>query len=166
MKLIDAIAIIGGIEKPKRYRVSYDRRKNGFLYSEYFPDHTEPPIASREEAEDLASKFSAACGSGYCNVKLIYADSFSPASGNYKDAESKPSVRPWKELPTIGPDDVFRIRTPRNTGDNFEGVTVNYRDQIVRFGNKNYNTEDLAAKCEWVRHGYGGTMFVPCGDVT
>lgn len=57
MRLSEAIATFS---KPEGYRVSFEWRRNGMLYSEHFPERDEFPFCSEGVAWNFAEKFAKA----------------------------------------------------------------------------------------------------------
>ena len=80
MKFQEALDIINLREKG--YMVSFERRNDGLLISDYFPDKhaDELLIPTVEEAWDLAERFSKATDSDIVNIYVI-DNTFSPVAG-------------------------------------------------------------------------------------
>ena len=62
------------------FRVSFERREGGMLYSDYFPERDEPTIAEIEDAWKLARDFAAIDPTKFVNVYVIQAWDFSPVA--------------------------------------------------------------------------------------
>lgn len=56
------------------YRVSFERRENGMLCGDHFPERGEPPIKDIEIAWGLAEAFADVDPKKYVNVYVINAD--------------------------------------------------------------------------------------------
>lgn len=82
MKMSKALAVIAAGELDPGFMVHFERREDGLLVTDYFPDkHAgEPMIATEEEAWELAQKFAAATVDRCVNVYVVGAN-FSPVKG-------------------------------------------------------------------------------------
>jgi len=88
MKFSEAKEIIDRHEKPEMYgfRVHFERRHDGVLSSDSFPEHEEPPIKTEEEAWEWARRL-AACGPlEWVNIRVRYA---APGAGRVPGAREK-----------------------------------------------------------------------------
>jgi hypothetical protein len=64
------------------YRVHFDeKREGGMLYSDYFPERDEPPIADLEDAWRLAEQWAAVDPSLYVNIYVTHAHDWTPVEG-------------------------------------------------------------------------------------
>lgn len=79
MKMSKALSIIATGEMEPGFMVHFERREDGLLVTDYFPDkHAgEPLIATEEEAWELAQKFAAATVGRCVNVYVVRS-SFAP----------------------------------------------------------------------------------------
>jgi len=67
------------IHRKSGFRISFEKREDGVLVSDYFPDGEEPGIPTEEGAWCWASKFAnAGKDDGIVNVYVIHADDFVP----------------------------------------------------------------------------------------
>lgn len=78
MKLSEAEALMVGAGG---YRVSFEKREDGMLTSDYFPARDEAPIRSIHEALALAQRFAGVDPSIYVNVYVIHAHDWTPVNG-------------------------------------------------------------------------------------
>lgn len=70
MKMVLACELM---RKATGYRVHFERRGDGMLYSDHFPERDEPPIAELEDAWKLAAQFANVDPTRYVNVYVINA---------------------------------------------------------------------------------------------
>ena len=80
MKLAEALEIIRGDHDKEKYRVAYEKRKNGMLYGACFPSPDESPFVTFDEADIHASHFAAKAPDCFVNIYVINAKSFEPIS--------------------------------------------------------------------------------------
>lgn len=83
MKLEEAKRIIYSkldINRPRGYRVVFEKKEGIFLRGDHFPEHGEPLIQTPEEAWDLAVKFAEATRERCVNI-YISDDRFNKVSG-------------------------------------------------------------------------------------
>jgi hypothetical protein len=71
MKLTKAKEIIEFGLKPPGFRVSFERKDNGLLFSDYFPDNEENPIDDVEEAKSLARRFATQTKGHIVNIRVM-----------------------------------------------------------------------------------------------
>lgn len=78
MKMEKALEIING--RPAGYLVHFEHAGDGFLRSDYFPDvHAgEPPIATEQDAWDLARRFAAKTPRRCVNLYVVHSLDFTP----------------------------------------------------------------------------------------
>ena len=82
MKAEEAQAII---QKKAGFRVSFEERKNGMFFGDYFPAREESPISTEEEAWKLAGEFARASGEKkIVNVYVIHGNDWTPVD-NYEE---------------------------------------------------------------------------------
>jgi hypothetical protein len=80
MKLRDAVDIIHG-NYTERFRVSFEH-KDGCCYTgDCFPDRSEPPLSTEEEAWTLARQFAARTVGRCVNIYVVRDSDFSPVDG-------------------------------------------------------------------------------------
>lgn len=79
VKLSDAKALIAG---SAGYRVHFEKRGDGMLTSDHFPERDEPPIADLVEAWKLAEAFAKVDPERYVNVYVVSGYDWSPVE-NY-----------------------------------------------------------------------------------
>jgi hypothetical protein len=85
MRLKTAKNLIAANKRRKKsptngYRISFEIRERGFLIGEFFPDRDEPPIKTKNAADDLAKEFAKLNKERYVNVHICHTD-FSPVEG-------------------------------------------------------------------------------------
>lgn len=80
MRIKDAKAIM---RTRAGYRVHFERRADGLMHSDYFPERDEPPIAELDDAWKLAAQWADVDPSVYVNVYVIYAHDWTPVD-NYR----------------------------------------------------------------------------------
>ena len=80
MKMQEALDIMEKVPKPAGFMVHFEWAGDGFLRSDYFPDvHArEPPIATEDEAWQMAAKFAAKKRKRCVNVYVIRREDFAP----------------------------------------------------------------------------------------
>lgn len=78
MRLRDAM---DRMEHSEGYRVHFERRENGMLASDYFPERDEPAIADLEEAWKLAASWSRVDLHAFVNIYVIKAFDWTPVTG-------------------------------------------------------------------------------------
>lgn len=94
MKFADVAELM---KKESGFRVCWEARRDGCLFSEYTPERGEPPFQTEDEAWAFASKLADALGpSKICNVYIVHAHDFSPVP-NYRGMELLP-LRPAKTM--------------------------------------------------------------------
>lgn len=72
--------------KPLGFRIGYEIREGGFIFSHIVPDHNEKPFPDFETARDYAVKMAASLPPQYVNIHVIDAYTFKPI-GKYEDKE-------------------------------------------------------------------------------
>lgn len=78
MKMQEAMDILHN--KPKGFRVHFEWCGDGFLRSDYFPNHGEPLIPTEAEAWELTERFARATQGKTCNLYVVSHD-FRPVPG-------------------------------------------------------------------------------------
>jgi hypothetical protein len=78
MKLEEAM---NDIKNKSGYRVEFELKKNGMLYSDHFPDNDEPALNDEDYAWRLAEAFAIVRKADVVNVYVINAFDFAPVAG-------------------------------------------------------------------------------------
>lgn len=78
MKMSEAEQIIKG--KPKGFRVHFEKVREGFLLSDFFPDRGEELIPSEDDAWNLARSFASKTRGSFVNIYVIN-EHFVPVQG-------------------------------------------------------------------------------------
>lgn len=83
MKMQEALDIIENAPKPAGFMVHFEWAGDGFLRSDHFPDVRagEPPIATEDEAWQIAAQFAAKKRKRCVNVYVIRREDFTPVHG-------------------------------------------------------------------------------------
>ena len=79
MRHAEALEIIRNV--PPGFRVAFERRENGMLRSDYFPERDENPIPTETEAWNEARSFAAVAPKEYVNIYVIRCDDWTPVPG-------------------------------------------------------------------------------------
>ena len=90
MKYAEAMDIINFYEKRVRgFLVAFEKKDNGMLVSDSFPDKQfESVIPTEEEAWKLAKRFADAAAWRYTNIYVVYAEDYTPVP-DYKNKAIK-----------------------------------------------------------------------------
>jgi hypothetical protein len=86
MKMSEAITMM---RQSSGYRVHFERREDGLLCSDFFPDRDEPPIADLHDAWELARKWSLVDPERYVNIYVISAYDWVPVEGYQRQKHNR-----------------------------------------------------------------------------
>jgi len=102
MKLEDAKR---EIQRAGGFRVHFERRANGMLSSDYFPDRTEDGLPLIGQAWELAEQWSKVNPCDYVNIYVVHANDWTPVDGYRSKTLNK-----YPPPPMESPDSVDAVR--------------------------------------------------------
>ncbi len=95
MKILEAKRLM---QAAAGYRVSFEKREGGMLYSDHFPDRDEPPIVTLDDAWRLAEDWAKVDPNTYVNVYVVNALDWVPVDGyNDRKLNRYPAPAPTRQ---------------------------------------------------------------------